>query len=323
MERYGTPGRLDTVESMQSLSLGRRGFLYLAAAPLLPSASLPIPVLVIDGINNHDWRAGTAGIKSALDSTGKFRVDVSTTPPTGSDASAWDQWRPALSDYQVVVNNFNGGHLKDGVRWPARVERALNDYLNNGGGLVNFHAANNAFLEWADYNEMIGLGWRDTSFGPGLTIDQNEHVEVVPAGEGLQPGHGPRHDFVMTMLDPRHIITDGLAKRWMHPSEQLTHGQHACSHPKHGAADKELHIISYAWSKDSGHNEPMDWLRTWGRGRIYTTMLGHTWIGEDNPNLRCVGFRTLFARGVEWAATGAVTIPVPGKFPDADTIRTV
>jgi len=41
-------------------------------------------------------------------------------------------------------------------------------------------------------------------------------------------------------------------------------------------------------------------------GRIYTTMLGHTWRGEDNPNLRCVGFQTLFARGVEWAATGKV-----------------
>jgi type 1 glutamine amidotransferase len=313
---------------MHTYLLGRRRFLYLAAAPLLTaplpgSARPPISVLVVDGINNHDWRAGTAAIKKILEATGKFAVDVSTTPPAGADPGAWGRWHPDFSHYQVVVNNFNGGHLKDGIRWPAPVEQLLTAYLDNGGGLVLFHAANNAFLEWADYNEMIGLGWRDKSFGPGLVIDQNEHVEVVPAGEGLQPGHGPRHDFTMTMLDPRHAITAGMAKYWLHPSEQLTHGQHGCLNPRHGDLEKELHVITCAWSKDSGRNEPMDWLRSWGRGRIYTTMLGHTWVGEDNPNLRCVGFQTLFARGVEWAATGDVSVPVPPDFPTSDSIKTV
>ena len=295
----------------------RRSFLSIAVGPLLAADERPISVLIVDGINNHDWQAGTAGIQSILRAAGRFKVDVSTTPPIGSKASEWDEWRPDFFRYQVIVNNFNGGHLKDGVRWPGRVEQAFTEYLENGGGVVNFHAANNAFLEWADYNEMIGLGWRDKSFGPGLIIDANEYVVVVPAGEGLQPGHGPRHDFVMTMMDPRHPITAGMPKRWPHPSEQLTHGQHACANPKRGAVEKELHILTYAWSKDSLRNEPLDWVRTWGRGRIYTTMLGHTWAGEDNPNLRCAGFRTLFARGVEWAATGRVTIPVPVDFPAA------
>jgi hypothetical protein len=44
-------------------------------------------------------------------------------------------------------------------------------------------------------------------------------------------------------------------------------------------------------------------------------MLGHTWAGESNPNLECVGFQTLLARGVQWAATGAVTIPIRSNFP--------
>jgi hypothetical protein len=308
------------VKRMRPASFGRRSFLCLAAAPFLARANRLISALVIDGINNHDWRAGTAAIKTILESTGRFTVDVSTSPPTGAPTGAWDRWRPAFSKYQVVVNNFNGGHLKDGVRWPARVEQAFSLYLARGGGMVNFHAANNAFLEWADYNEMIGLGWRDKSFGPGLIIDRNERVVVVPAGEGLQPGHGARHDFVMTTLDPRHAVTAGTPKRWPHPSEQLTHGQHAYARPSHGIAENELHILTYAWSKDSHENEPMDWLRKWDRGRIYTTMLGHTWLGEDNPNLRCIGFRTLFARGVEWAATGEVTIPIPADFPTASLV---
>jgi len=300
---------------MQPLCIDRRQFLCVAAAPLLASAARPISALIVDGINNHDWRAGTTAIKSILESSGKFTVDVSTTPPADAPAGAWDQWRPAFARYQVVISNFNGGHLKAGIRWPGQVEEAFSAYLSNGGGMVNFHAANNAFLEWTEYNEMIGLGWREKSFGPGLIIDQNEHVVIVPAGEGFEAGHGPRHDFVMTMLDPRHPITAGMPKRWPHPSEQLTHGQRACPNPRHGAAAKELHIITYAWSKDTRENEPMDWVRRWDRGRIYTTMLGHTWLGEDNPNLRCPGFRTLFARGVEWAATGEVTIPIAADFP--------
>jgi uncharacterized protein len=51
-------------------------------------------------------------------------------------------------------------------------------------------------------------------------------------------------------------------------------------------------------------------------------MLGHTWKNEepDNPNLRCAGFQTLFLRGVEWAATGKVTVPLPEDFPTAEKI---
>jgi hypothetical protein len=49
-------------------------------------------------------------------------------------------------------------------------------------------------------------------------------------------------------------------------------------------------------------------------------MLGHTSTGRisSNRNLRCLGFQTILARAVEWAATGAVTIPVPADFPGPD-----
>jgi type 1 glutamine amidotransferase len=297
------------------MPLSRRSLLLTPLAASLVQAQQKLRVLVIDGINNHDWLAGTRGIRAMLESSGRFTADVSTTPPAEAPRDAWDASRPDYSSYAAEISNFNGGHKAEGIRWPPRVERALDSYLRAGGGFVSFHAANNAFLEWADYNEMIGLGWRDKTFGPELILGEDESVVVVPAGEGLGPGHGPRHDFVMTMRDPRHPITAGLPKRWMHPAEQLTHGQHAPAHPKHGAIEKELTIITYALSKDSQHREPMGWVRRWGRGRIYTTMLGHTWKDEDNPNLRCVGFQTLFARGVEWAASGKVTIAVPPEFP--------
>jgi uncharacterized protein len=250
-----------------------------------------IRVLVIDGMNNHDWKAGTAGIQSILAERGGFRVNVSTVQP---DNLA--QWQPDFSAYQVVINNFNGGHTDAGIEWPSRVERSLEAFVKGGGGLVSFHAANNAFLHWQAYNDMIGLGWREPTFGRGIFVSDSGRVEFIPKGSGLPPGHPDRGNFQVHILDRNHPITRGLPDHWLQPMEQLTHGQHG---PAEG-----LTILTYAHSPVSGKNEPMDWVRDFGKGRVYVTMLGHTWKDEQNPNLACPEFRKLFAQGVRWAATG-------------------
>ena len=264
--------------------------LALAVAITAAGADRKLAAVIIDGVNNHDWAAGTRAIRSILEGTGRFTVEVSTYPKL-----------PEFSRYDVVINNFNGGHLSNGTRWPAEAERALEAYVRGGGGLVVFHAANNAFLNWPAYNEMIGLGWRDKTFGKGIAIGREGQVATIPAGEGLAPGHGPRHDFEVYTLTRDHPITRGLPAHWMHRSEQLTHGQHG---PAEG-----LTILDYAFSEVSRQGEPMDWVRQYGKGRVYTTMLGHTWKDEPNPNLDDVPFQALLARGAEWAATGEVTLP--------------
>ncbi len=263
--------------------------LCLAAGFAQAQSPKKLSALIVDGRNNHDWAAGTRAIRSTLEGTGRFNVDVSTFPA-----------QPDFSKYDLVVNNFNGGHLADGVRWPRETEVALEKYVRNGGGLVIFHAANNAFLNWPEYNEMIGLGWREKTFGPGLAI-VNDKVITIPKGSGLAPGHGPRHDFEVFTLDKTNPITAGLPAHWLHPSEQLTHGQHG---PAQG-----LTVLTYAFSEVSRQGEPMDWTKAYGKGRVYATMLGHTWANEANPNLDDPNFQALLARGSEWAATGKVTIP--------------
>jgi type 1 glutamine amidotransferase len=255
------------------------------------SAAPPgLKALVIDGMNNHDWAAGTRALQSILEGSGRFTVTVSTWPA-----------KPDFAGYDVVIDNFNGGHTADGTRWPREVETALESYVKGGGGLVVFHAANNAFLNWPAYNDMIGLGWRDKTFGEGIAIGPGGAVIRIPKGEGLDPGHGPRHDFEVFVRDGAHPITRGLPAHWAHAAEQLTHGQHG---PAQG-----LDILTYAFSEISRQGEPMDWVRQYGRGRVYTTMLGHTWKDELNPNLDDVYFQTLVARGAEWAATGQVALP--------------
>ena len=74
-------------------------------------------------------------------------------------------------------------------------------------------------------------------------------------------------------------------------------------------------VLTYAYSKDTRQNEVMDWVIPYGKGRVYTTMLGHLWKNGPETALQCAGFQTLICRGVEWAATGKVTIPIPADFP--------
>jgi len=288
------------------------GLLGLLGAPAPAADATPPPtlsLLIVDGMNNHDWPRATKIFREILGSSGRFTVDVSTSPPADASNEAWDQWRPEFATYDVVLSNFNGGHKPTSLHWPREVEKALEGYVSEGGGLVIYHSANNSFPNWPAYNEMIGLGWRGRDFGPSLIVGPDENVIEIPKGHGRNPGHGPEHDFQITVLDCDHPITKGLPKEWNHRHEQLTHGQH-------GPA-KNITVLSYAYSKDTGDNEVMEWVIPFGRGRVYVTMLGHLWKGKPDTAVRCLGFQTTLIRGCEWAATGNVTYPMPEGFPTA------
>lgn len=272
-----------------------------------------MPLLIVDGMNNHDWPRATGVLKEILEGSGQFLVDVATSPPASAPKEAWASWQPNFRKYAVVVSNFNGGHLPTSLHWPREAETALENYVKNGGGLVIYHSANNSFPNWPAYNEMIGLGWRDNDFGPNLIVSPDEKVIEIPQGRGRNPGHGPEHDFQITVLNRDHPITKGLPKKWMHPHEQLTHGQHGPT--------RSITVLTYAWSKDTKENEVMDWVIPCGKGRVYVTMLGHLWKDGPDTAMRCVGFQTMLTRGCEWAATGKVGYPVPKDFPNANEIK--
>jgi type 1 glutamine amidotransferase len=272
-------------------------------------AADPVKVLIIDGQNNHNWQAMTPPIKKALEETGRFTVDVATTPPAKSDKAVWDRFRPDFSKYDVVMSNYNG------ERWPEPVEKSFEEFVKNGGGAVIVHAANNAFEGWGAYNDMIGLGWRGADFGNRVTVDDNGKVAITPKGEGPGAGHGAPHVYKIRAQEPDHPILKGLPREWLHAKDELYHGQR-------GPA-KDMRILATAYSDASkggtGANEPMLWTIPFGKGRVVTDVMGHT-SGDDIIAIRCVGFLTVLERATEWAATGKVTLPVPANFPDAEKV---
>jgi type 1 glutamine amidotransferase len=109
-----------------------------------------------------------------------------------------------------------------------------------------------------------------------------------------------------------------MPREWMHARDELYHGQRG------PAAD--MHLLATAYSApDTGGtdaHEPMIWWIPYGKGRVFTTVMGHVG-GKDDPSIQCIGFQTVMSRGCEWAATGKVTLPIPENFPTATEVRVV
>src|SRR6516162_3724060 len=67
-----------------------------------------LKLLIIDGQNNHTWQSMTPPMKAELEKTGRFTVDVATTPPANSPKEEWVKFHPDFSRYDVVLSNYNG-----------------------------------------------------------------------------------------------------------------------------------------------------------------------------------------------------------------------
>jgi len=285
--------------------LRSRVILLFAALLLLHAAVFaagPIKVLIIDGQNNHAWKETTPVLKQILEESGQFMVDVATTPPRGGDMSTF---KPDFSKYKVVVSNYNG------QAWSKETQEAFEKYMRKGGGFVSYHAADNSFPEWKEYNRMTAVGgWENRTtekFGPRVRFKEGKVVlDSSPARCG---NHGARLPFQVTMRDPNHPIAKGLPTVWTHAADELYDS--LCG----PAAD--LTVLGTAHSEKSNHGtgeeEPMLMTIRYGKGRVFHTTLGH-----DVAAMQCVGFITTLQRGTEWAATGKVTLKVPKDFPTAD-----
>lgn len=259
-------------------------------------------VLIVDGQNNHKWEITTPVLRHALEETGIFTVEVSTSPEKGSPAAKWDAWRPRFADFSVVLSNYNG------ELWPEPVRKSFEAFVANGGGFVCVHAANNSFPEWPEYNQMIGVGgWggRNEKSGPRLFIKDGKLMRDASPGRG--GSHGPQHPFVVTHHNTEHPITQGLPVQWMHRHDELYNSLR-------GPA-ANLEVLASAVSEQTNDAEPMMMVLAHGKGRVFHTPMGHA-----DYSMLDRGFYEILQRGTEWAATGACekTAAVPADFPTAE-----
>ncbi|MDG1893821.1 MAG: ThuA domain-containing protein [Fuerstiella sp.] len=278
----------------------------LLAAPLLFSAHAtaaePMKALIVDGQNNHKvWPKTTQMMKSYLEDTKLFTVDVATAAPKGTDPN----FKPNFGKYDVVVCNFGHG----AARWPTETEKAFEKFVGGGGGFVVVHAADNSFPEWSAYNEMIGIGgWggRNEKSGPYVyTNGEGDVIRDTSAGRG--GNHGKQWEFPVVVRDREHPITKGMPVEWLHAKDEL--------YDQLRGPALNMNILATAESQVTNRHEPMIFTVKYGKGRVFHTPMGHA-----EYSLECVGFITTLQRGTEWAATGKVTVAIPNDFPTADKL---
>ena len=272
------------------------------------SARKPIKTLLITGQNNHNWQVSHVVLKQILENSGRFDVDFAISPEQGKDMSGFVL---DFSPYQLVVLDYNGDS------WPEVMNRRFVEYVQNGGGVVIYHAADNAFSKWPEFNKICALGgWegRNENSGPYVYWKDGKLVKDSSAGPG--GSHGRQHEYVLNGRDKVHPVVKGLPLKWRHAKDEL--------YDRMRGPGNIRDILYTAYSDKvttgSGSEEPLVFTVDYGNARIFHTMLGHAGATtEDNIAMLCTGFQVLLLRGAEWAATGKVTQKVPKDFPTETT----
>lgn len=251
-----------------------------------PPGPPKIAALIITGQNSHDWKNSTPALRKILEDTGRFDVRV-TEEFRGASAET-------LAPYSVAIVNYSDPRANPALRWGAKTDEAVLDFVRSGKGLVIYHWAVAAFDGWTEFEKLSGGSWR-TGYGH----------------------HSARHDFVIDIKDPEHPITKGLKSSFPQTNDELyanLRWQPAGAYHVLGTANDD-HALYQARRTDSSApqplegpaaNEPVFWTVDYGKGRSFVTVLGH-----DDTNIVTPAFTTIFTRGVEWAATGNVTLPIP------------
>lgn len=159
--------------------------LVLAAWSGFAAADVKSRVLILSGANNHDWKQTTPAIRTALEETGRFEVNVEENVIAMKPES--------FAPYAVVLGNFNtfGQDAPATKEWPAETRQAFLAHMAKGHGLVIVHAGSSVFYDWPEFHNLACGTWKDGT------------------------NHGQIHVSQVTFTDPESPITKGLKPFWI------------------------------------------------------------------------------------------------------------
>lgn len=260
---------------MRTLLLALTAALVLTAAGR--AETKPIKALIITGDEYHKWKETAPFLKGLLTKAG-IQAEVTEAPAKALTPEN-------LAKYDVFVLNYRdtpkGAKENPASVWSEANKKAFLDAVKGGKGLYVYHYASAAFT--------------------GKTAFEQEFEKAIAGGWRKQGYHGKMHEFTVTPRKP-HPITEGLGE-FKHGRDELY--QNSVMFPS-----SEVLVTAFSDlkkdPKNTGKHEPMVWVARYGKGRVVQNVMGH-----DVEAMQGKGFQTLLARGVEWAATGKVTTPVP------------
>jgi uncharacterized protein len=250
----------------------------------------------------RSFRAHNQWLTTLLEDTGRFRVRV-TEDPRGLTSEIIDK-------YDVILVVFEGrdGYHEKAVGFGAETDAALLKFVRDGKGMVWFHGSAAQEDDWGypeEYNVMRGA--------------------KLSVPTGLRPR--PWGEALLTTTEPRHPITEGISATWTVTGDDILTGVELYEGTRVLLSvfdDLESYEKAARWpmshypvaippegiSALPGINtdQPIAWITGYGAGRCFTITIGH-----DIDTFRRIEFISMFPRGVEWAATGEVTLTGPDR----------
>ena len=219
----------------------------------------------------------------------------SASPPvqvlifSGQNNHDWKQTTPKLKSILTTSDRFavevTEHPEKCDAKMLARYDVILSDWNTFGNPAVTNwpESTKSAFLEFV----RNGKGFVTVHAGSSSFYDWSEYQQLVGASWNLgTTSHGSPHEFTVKP-SPDHPITRGVApfkttdELWIRPG-----------------LDPGAKILA------TGDDQPVALCTSFGKGRGFTLLLGHSADFTDTP-----GFQTLVLRGTEWAAKGEVSLP--------------
>jgi type 1 glutamine amidotransferase len=312
MGTRGRQGRVVAVAFAATIAAHTGSAQVIVQSPYRPPETvqrIPIPLnpaehrlhlMIISGRNSyeHDWTGIDNLLRKQLQDTGRFDVRV---------IEDFDNATPEmLKPYDVVLLNYTGRwNYSDPEehRWSPTAQKALFDWVRNGGGIVVYHASfTMGAPSWPEFEHLAG------------------GVMRAEISRRSPPGAFPVH-----VVDRTHPITQGMREYfWTFNDDMYTNMKWdptvkihvlATAHDSSASYAPELagpKYPAFAYTPDKlkamtgmDQDHPQAWTADYGKGRVFAITLGH---GPDT--LQYDGVRGMIARGAEWAATGSVTIPV-------------
>ena len=177
---------------------------------------------------------------------------------------------PAMSKYDLLI--VNADRRDDEFKFSPAQQEAIFNFVRSGHGYVSIHGADNAAKDWLPtWKEMLG---------------------GVFSHFGLPDGKTRKGSFVVKIADTSSPITQGLKD--FNLTDELYY-----------QVQMMPDVQPLATIEFQGVTWPVAWTRTFGKGRVFHTVLGHRDFGpeKDDP-LRNPNLGRLVVQGIDWVAAG-------------------
>jgi type 1 glutamine amidotransferase len=246
----------------------------LLAAPAAAQKKAPdgAKVLLLGGgqRQHHGYREQALYLQGLLEDTGRYEVTIC------EDAAILET--PALAKYDVLI--VTADRRDPEFRFTDAQQSALFRFVRDGRGYVSIHGGDNAPNNWRPE-------WRDLLGG----------IYSHDTSGGRPDGRARKGTFPVRLARPDHPILKGLADFTL-KDELYTNIQ------------MEPGVEPLALAHFEGRDWPVAWTRSYGKGKVFHTPLGHRDFGPDKDDpLRDPNLSRLVLQGIDWVAAETRTAP--------------